>query len=267
MPFEPKGCMLEARAELRAAMRGLEPRPGDWLSATYVSPTADLVDLENVLFYNVGPGVFSHLTARGLSAVRMHAPPKPSPNGREYAHYNRYAVEPYAPIDESGAQLSFPLPPKAGEWKPHDVWWYASRANVQGLMHIGGRFQLNVEIPEGLVPGLTGLMKPLLDGYISALHPGAEVDTRAVDRVAKRTGWDASEIIARLENPTAPVLAPRTVLRSYREFVRWDPADDLCDGVSLHPGSRDDLCRVWVRDAEAADGAARANAARNGRTG
>jgi len=247
LPFEPKGTMKPARDALRKAIRSLTMADGSWLAAEYVSAQRDFVDVENVLFYNVGPSAFSALVTQGLTAKRVYREPGPSPTRCQYAHYQRYKIDPIVPLTESDAVLTFKCPPLTSATKPHEVWWVASRGFVTMTDEVSGRYLLDVEVPGSFSLTLAASMKPLLDGIISALHQVHELDHAAIARLSSLMHWAESEIVERLRKPAAPILGPRSVVRSYRKFVKWDPADDMCDGFTLRGTGNGDLCRVWVR--------------------
>jgi hypothetical protein len=246
LPFEPEGIMKEARATLRQAVRKLPVEEGHWLAAQYVSAAADFVDMENVLFYNVGSGAFSRLIGPGLTATRSHERPPVSPKGLQYSHYQSYRIQPAPSVRRSGTFLVFQSPPLNTATKPHDVWWAASAGSATRAAAIAGRYRLVVEVPRSTSQNLAASMKPLLDGIISAMHWVDHIDESAVGRLSEATRWEASDIIRRLQRPAAPILGPRTVLCSYRNFIKWDPADDLCDAFTLCRSAGDELCRVWV---------------------
>jgi hypothetical protein len=250
LPFEPTGTMKQARAVLRKGIRSMVLDDGHWLAADYVSAQLTFVDVENVLFYNVGPSVFSALVAHGLTARRVYQEPRVSPTRCEYPHYQRYKIDPVVPLAESDALLTFECPPLTSRTKPHDVWWAASRASVAGTAEVSGRYWLDVQVPGSASLTLAASMKPLLDGVISALHQVHELDHVAIERLSSATRWAESEIVERLRRPAAPILESRCVVRSYREFIKWDPADDMCDGFTLRSSGNDDLCRVWVRGSD-----------------
>jgi hypothetical protein len=71
LPFEPQGWLRVFRNELQAALRSMVPGPEHALLASYWAPDDGLVDLENVLLYNVGQGCFSHLLDGGLYCRRL----------------------------------------------------------------------------------------------------------------------------------------------------------------------------------------------------
>ena len=73
----------------------------------------------------------------------------------------------------------------------------------------------------------------MLDGIISALHSEQELDVEAVQRLSVVTGWEQKQIVGRLLSPPNPILGSRRLLRSYRDFVMWNPADDLCDRFTV----------------------------------
>jgi len=250
LPFEPKGTMKQARDALRKAVRSLVVDDGHWLAADYVSAQLAFVDLENVLFYNVGTSVFSALVAPGLTARRIYHEPRLSPTRCEYPHYQRYKMDPVVPLAESDALLTFGCPPLTSATKPHHVWWAASRGSVAGTAEVPGRYWLDVLLPGSASLNLAASMKPLLDGIISALHQVHELDHVAIERLSRVARWSESEVIERLRRPAAPILGSRSVVRSYREFIKWDPADDMCDGFTLRSSGNDDLCRVWVRGSD-----------------
>lgn len=250
LPFEPKGTMKQARNALRKGIRSLVVDDARWLAADYVSAQLAFVDVENVLFYNVGTSVFSASIAHGLTAKRVYQEPRLSPTGCEYPHYQRYKMDPVVPLAESDALLTFESPPLTSAMKPHDVWWAASRASVAGIVEVTGRYWLDVQLPGSASLNLAASMKPLLDGIISALHHVHELDHVAIERLCSVARWSESEVIERLRRPAAPILGARSVVRSYREFIKWDPADDRCDGFTLRSSGNDDLCRVWVRGSD-----------------
>lgn len=63
LPFQPKGSMLALRGAIRAAVGALVADSAESaMTATYASARRDFVDIENVLFYNVGTSVFGQPT-------------------------------------------------------------------------------------------------------------------------------------------------------------------------------------------------------------
>jgi hypothetical protein len=79
-----------------------------------------------------------------------------------------------------------------------------------------------------------------LDGVVCAMHAESQVDAEAVGRLSRASTWDVAEISKRLSAPPNPILGSRRLLHHYRDFVKWDPADDLCDDctVLVTPASR-----------------------------
>ncbi len=246
LPFEPRGEMRSARAALRAAIMQLVTPPNASLSATYVSAHTGFCDVENVLLYNVGTGLFAHMASRGLQVQRVHADPIAIPSGRQYTHYQRYTFAPVSALPVATPTLAFPLNKISTGTKPHEIWWAVSAEKASTSVPISGRFRLDIALP---VQGrnLAALAKPLLDGIICALHPATVIDELAVARLAAKSGWLVAAVKQRLLDPPCPLLAPRKVLTSYREFVKWDPTDELCDEFTITSMPGDELCKVWIR--------------------
>lgn len=245
LPFEPKGDYIAARRSPRAAIQSLSSSPSDILAATYTSLETAGCDVENVLLYNVGCSAFASTTRKGVQFVRSCAAPPPSPSGKSYLHHHRYEIVPWCGVTapENACEFSFPLERISAGTKAHNVWWAAASADTVPSAPILGPFVLEVQLPTTSVVGnLSGVVKPLVDGVICALHSDSRVAQDAVLRLAALTGWSADEIMQRLNAPRNPLLGSRPLLRSYRGFVKWNPADDLC-----HRGLvaiRDDASRI-----------------------
>ena len=79
------------RNELRNALKTLDTVSGSILYARYSSTVKDFADVENILFYNVGNGVFSRLCKRGIVFEREFGGPPITEDGISYEHYQVYA--------------------------------------------------------------------------------------------------------------------------------------------------------------------------------
>jgi len=251
LPFEPKGDLLAVRLELRSAIRSLRCPPGELLAATYTSLDPATCDAENVLLYNVGSASFAQAALSGIQFERLHATPPHSPSGQTYPHHHHYRFVSIASIAPALPALSFDLPLDrvSTATKVHHVWWAASGAAAIAAAPLRGNYELDVLVPPQSRPAnLTAVIKPLVDGIICGLHSEILVDSVAVERLAQVTGWSAGQIANRLLSPANPILGARRLLSSYREFVKWNPADDLCQRGSVIV--RSDLrphCTVAVR--------------------
>jgi hypothetical protein len=231
------GRHCPARDDLRKALRRLAHQPGMLLSASYSASSADRsgCDVENVLFYNVGAGAFESITRNGLRFERLRRPPELAPSGLPFTHYHRYGFieTPERPITKAATLFEFALDGISSSTKPHTVWWAASGVTVLSSAPIKGRFELHVELAHPKIGNPSSILKPLVDGIISAMHSESNIDLEAVQRLCAATGWRSDEVQARLRNPGCPVLGPRHLLGSYRDFVKWNPADDLCEACTL----------------------------------
>lgn len=250
LPFEPTGPMLEARTHLRAAIRGLRPEPGRALVASYSSLDSHFFDVENVLYYNVGPAAFGALASSAIRFERQRRPPPVSPCGRSLPHHHQYCVAEIqeARMEMPGCSLEFPLPVVTSDLKTDQVWWEASRAVSTGVGRISGPFELQVLLQlVKPVSNLTSVMKPLLDGLVSAMHIDRKLLPEGITRLSAKTGRDAREIRERLAAPTVPLLGRRDLLRTSSKGVSWNPADELLEVclIEQRAGTKN-LCRVHV---------------------
>ncbi|QDU46842.1 hypothetical protein Mal52_53650 [Symmachiella dynata] len=250
LPFEPKGNMREARDALRKALLSLEPKSGHILAATYRSLDCRFCDVENVLLYNVGAAAFAAVAMEGLRFERNRTQPPSSPCGGSFNHYHEYRlIEPsHSPPRDPCCSLNFEICSLTSATKPHQIWWPASVASTGPSRAVNGLFEMRVivKLPNA-VRNMTSVIKPLLDGVISALHSDPQPSPDAVTRLAAKTGWKSEEIIHRLQSPQCPVLGPRRLLDAYRDFVKWNPADDLCEACTvLYEPSLSRECRVEV---------------------
>jgi hypothetical protein len=80
---------------------------------------------------------------------------------------------------------------------------------------------------------VANVVKPLLDGLISALHThdgsgGAELKSRLKALGEPDTVW------LMLCSRDFDLLGPRTLVRRYRDGVTWNPADERCYALRVH---------------------------------
>ena len=228
--------MRTLRGHLREAMRCLRAPSGSVLCATYSSVDQSFCDVENVLIYNVGPSVFANSSGAGLRIVRAWMEPSVSPLGKLYRHHHRYCFinPPPKPNAPDATEFSFALTSLSTSTKPHEIWWHATSAGKTSLVPITGRYALYVELGSPApFPNIANIVKPLLDGVICAMHAENQIDAEAVARLARASTWDLTEISNRLRGPPNPVLGSRRLVYPYRDFVKWDPADDRCDDCTV----------------------------------
>jgi hypothetical protein len=238
LPYQPKkGPSLDLCQRLRHCVRLLsdEAGPGYALTATYTSadPTPG-VDAENILFYNVGSG-FGR-PSRILIERSYQVPPMYE--SEVFLHHHRYQV------GDAGTS-SWVIGDAICEWeaplingvtsleKPAGV-WYSVRKQARathGHVPIGQPFAVSVTVagPEVSHRRLTDVMKPVLDGVISAFHVH---NGRDLEELSRRLDVDLNvspaEVARTLMNADATPLGVRRLLWGWRQIVQWNPADDRC---------------------------------------
>jgi hypothetical protein len=250
LPLQPTGTQLEARKKLSDAIKDLRALNNFILSACYSSLDSSICDVENVLLYNVGTGAFSRATPFGIKIRRSRFVPAECPNGETFPHYHEYTFiqAPQRPQDTNSSTFQFSTASFSSSTKPHDVWWWATAAESTPHQPILGRFSLHVELGISTpIKNVAAVLKPILDGIVAAMHKDSNPHATAVERLAKRTGWQVEEIFSRLQTPPNPFLGRRTVLRPYQDFVKWDPADHLCEDCTVLVTKADSsTCSVTV---------------------
>jgi len=179
LPYQPRGWLRDFRRELGTACRTLVAGPPQILHATYSSEDRSLVDLENALTYNLGTGAISAAVRYGLVLERRFSRVGPA---TAEAHHYRYRL-----TDQTdgwmhwaaGAPLaSIQLHAPASLFASPDAkrWWLATR-RADTTAHartaaVPDRFVMRVVVspPERWRGSLAGLLTPMADGLISAVH-------------------------------------------------------------------------------------------------
>ena len=244
LPFEPKGWVREMRNELRVAVSALSTTPDEVLQALYLSTETGTFDVENVLFYNVGSGCFAPSTTNGLRFEQAQVACLPGEPKAPFSHFHQYAPAPH-----DGAFL------KCGEGRTIARWrislgsaealasagavWLALK---QGMIEVDRRSQplerLSVRMkltgPDPQRMKATSLVKPLIDGLISAFHVHNGVDLEVVaERLGRQLSITPGRVARLLLDKQHEVLGERRLLWPWRDRVQWNPADDALVACEL----------------------------------
>lgn len=237
LPFEPKGWLLELRNTIKKHLKLLSSN-GTNLYALYNSMDSTFFDLENVLFYNVGAAPFRHLNIKSLLFERGYQQPSII-NGNQFEHYQLYQIikgdneitSNYWEKKRTLATWENVLIPKlTSEVKPHFIWKAMKRGTIKvkngGTSTFYG-MEVNIKTPLHANINLVSVIKPLIDGIISAFHyhDSSNID-EVVFRLKPLINLPTKEIKQLLLTKNNCVLGARNLIQPYRKGVKWNPADD-----------------------------------------
>ena len=240
LPFEPKGWLKQVRSELRDAIRTLPVQPHEVLQATYTSSEDAFVDVENVLFYNVGTGCFAEASRSGLRFERVFAQPPAPPRQLNGTNLHHHRYEPGTPGQgfrhwvrrntlASWAMPSIPLRPQPSAALVWLAMKDSGRITTDRKRGSADCFGMTVRVhaPRSQALNLTAVVKPLLDGIIAGLHShdGSLIDGVAT-RLATKLATDPKTIKRALMDTRNDVLGKRRLVHTWRDSVQWNPADD-----------------------------------------
>lgn len=247
LPYEPDGIHRRARSELREALGGL--RCGPSLSATLATSAAGRYDVENLLLYNVGGKELKRLSTQGLDFCRQSGQDSLHSH---FTHHHCYRTGEMNDEPMSQSLVSFDLSSLNTQLKPHQVWWEMVRRMPASFAQVGGNFRLHIRLIScRRSPGLAQIVKPLLDGIVSALHfTTADVPPVVVSRLAAALHSSPAEVFERLTcREGRPLGCRQTLLRPTASFVAWNPKDENCVAASLRwlsPSQAPDAPRIEV---------------------
>lgn len=229
------------RDDLRGALAALG---GDQVSALYASPVTDACDAENLLFYNVGATAFRQLSSRRLRFERAYEVPAPPLALTSLAaHYHRYRSgtpgDRFEQWDMRAILASFAdvaLPQLTETTKPAYIWWALCNADLDLRRDSGfvDCFGMSITVRTSTAVTAAQVVKPLLDGVVSALHAhdGTRLEVVA-DRIAKQLGTRAATVAASLVDDDRAVLGRRALVVPRAASVQWLPGDDRCVACDL----------------------------------
>lgn len=248
LPFEPRGWQIDMRNDLREALLDLSHGSCGRLHAVYcAADNGALVDTENVLFYNVGGTALRPLMARAVTFERNYQvpsqPPETGLGDNQTLHYHRYSqtTETSFRFWKPGRLLgAFHDVPVASVAKPAPVWKairdYAAPPTETAPTPT--RFLVNVQVTDTRKPApagsVAGILKPVLDGIISAYHSHAGSDAVAEAKRLEESGIGPAATMQNqlLDRRWATLGARRLVKPFGATGVQWNPADDFC--VAAH---------------------------------
>jgi hypothetical protein len=179
LPFAPTDWRRDMKKDLKEAIRNMCPKAENILYGHYNSPDQAVCDIDNILFYNVGTGVFQQVCQNGFFIERSYEKVAASEEQQEeYTHYQEYAW-----VDKIQKSRYWQEKRVLASWKdivlekmptkPHEYWWTMkeNRMLVDALAYNGQYgIELMLHIPLGHSWNFAGLIKPMLDGIIASLH-------------------------------------------------------------------------------------------------
>ena len=237
IPYEPKDWRRKMRDELRLAIDEISP-DGNGLYAAYISDSGQLCDVENVLLYNIWASAFKTLSNNSLCFERgFGTVPLSNPDNLTMTHYYHYSQGNTFRLWKEDKILAswqeITLSALTGDSKPH-LFWYALKiggvkcsCNAVPPEKFGLDIQLN--IPEAAKCNLTALIKPLLDGIISAFHQQSiPCENIVLQRLSALTGSSVEKTERLLYEVVYPVLGERKIVLAFKKGIIWNPGDDAC---------------------------------------
>lgn len=120
-------------------------------------------------------------------------------------------------------------------YKPSFFWKYFKQSSVNVFSNsYKGKFGVEAIIKSPHPIKLTSIIKPLLDGLISAFHQhDGKVEKDVLHALSGQTTVSEMEIQRLLYDARFNVLGKRSLVHKFRNGVQWNPADDLCTSIKL----------------------------------
>jgi hypothetical protein len=241
IPYEPKGWLLQYRNHLQNDLDNLVATDEDILSATYSSPVREYVDVENLLFYNIGPAHMAHITRKGLLFSRQYniKNPCPQPLISHPSHHYLYRLMNARDFKESAnkdesllATIFFNTP--AQHINECASIWYSIKQGVILLnkrSFVGAEYLMNIHLicPLSIQFAFSKIVKPLIDGITSALHYHDGSNIEYLSRfLSENLGSDPREIGQFLVDRQNALFGRVNLLFPYRNKIKWNPKDEYC---------------------------------------
>ena len=238
LPFEPSGWLKELRTDIYNAVNNLSALHNEILHGVYSSAISEKVDVENVLFYNVGSDCFSKSTRRGLMFERSFSEQaKPSSESRSYPRYHLYEMVPltndfmYSSKDTNIVRWDSincaSLTNASSVW--HDM-AKGTKHLMQNPGHDMQRFGLSITIKgPSFTKSAQSFVKPIFDGVVASFHRHDGSNAAMIsERLSTMLDDSTSNIESLLNDGIFNVLGTRRLVWPWRDGVQWNPSDEYC---------------------------------------
>ncbi len=238
--FKSKAEYAGYRDALRVALTSLPQLGTLYARYTFDGRANHDPDVENVLFYNIGCDAFEANAVTSLYFEREDGP-VPIRKGLEFVPraYVKYATANADRCVRFGASDAIATCSPVVCADPRYIsncarLWRIFKPAIVSKAEPGAHrskpfaMQMRISAPSSIRLNLAKIAKPLLDGFISALHyyEGKHFDA-VVTRTAKKLS-DSPEMIGDLlTERQGAVLGPRSVPHLRGDGLQWSPADDF----------------------------------------
>lgn len=226
------------------AIKNLQIADNCILQARYGTTEKTFYDIENVLFYNLGTANFHAFTEKGvifsaISDMEIKNLHKDFNIPTKYSHYYEYSIVERKTKNFNSLLAEWNnIPLKCIGLKPAYVWSafkeHTNKIFIKETIDCDKRdtFAIFLEIkkPKDVSFHIMTAMKPLLDGLICAFHR-SEFNENELTYFSQILNCEKDILTSR----ELSVLGQRKskYLQIYQNNVKWNPADDLCDYVSI----------------------------------
>lgn len=252
IPFEPKGIEKEFRNSLRNELSKLKLSNNEILFATFKNSNSDFFDVENILFYNIGASAFRNISANGIIFEYPEETFQTVQGSNQY-EYTLINKADYCSFftDETACKFEFEVDNINTNTKAHNYWYAFHNGNIYNYSITSNKtnyFGIDIQIyTHQSFYNLSSLIKPMLDGIISALHYELNFDEIGIERLAHKLNKKTINILDLFKKKPYSILKSRNILQSYRSGIKWNPQDERCRKVRVVPVINSDNSKVIIK--------------------
>lgn len=157
---------------------------------------------------------------------------------RKYEYSYRVVSEIESPFFNDCLLLNFSLklPKLSSDLKPAYYWnlIHQSEYEISKSNSNLDKFGLLVELElEKKNLNLTSVIKPMLDGIISALHYQENPSNGAIEHISSKYNLDSQVVRDMFSEKPYSILGKRELISEYRTGIKWNPADEKCVTVVI----------------------------------
>jgi len=253
LPFMPNEEALAYRDNLKRSISNLQLHDNQILMAKYMTSNVGFFDVENILFYNIGASSFKDICRNGI--IMEFELDKKSIN-LDFDHIIEYQI-----IDIKSdlkprtqkyvASFDFKIPSLTAKNRVSDYWFAMHSGSINlNQLHLDSinDFGLFVELETGQRNfNIVSIMKSLIDGIISGYHSESNEDLCAEERLTNMLHKEMSKVTEYLQNDKYAILGKRNLVSTYRNNVKWNPADDKCKEMIIIPRFNDQVEDVKIK--------------------